>query len=330
MMVRKNCKRRIDIISQKKGVPLVLFLLVVIPFLHFSRGIEECAWRLEEVLSIGSLEDDVLFQWVGIDVDGEQNIYVTDALDYSLKKFDAAGRLLKKEGRKGQGPGEFLAPRYLDSTEEFIYVSDQFIPRIQVFDKNLNYRHSVSISIPVSDFSALSNGEIAVVSLSPPRSGRIFIFDSEGQLDRELQYSDEKFPLMMDMVNFTFGPQGYLHLAYNFQDKIEKFDLKGKKLWSKNLLGVKKVEKEKIASLVLPSKLIYKDIVLDNSENIFILGGSYSRNPSRDVYVLNPEGQMLTVLTLPDSSHCIHIDSQGFLYSRANEGVTLKKFKIRH
>ena len=115
---------------------------------------------------------------------------------------------------------------------------------------------------------------------------------------------------------------------YNYQDKIEKFDRKGKKLWSRKLLGVKKVKKEEIASFVLPSKLIYKDIVLDDSENIFILGGSFSRNPSRDVYVLNPEGQLLTTLTLPDTSHCIHIDSQGYLYSRANEGVTLKKFKI--
>lgn len=313
---------------RKKIFPFSLFLMAVIPFFLFTLGIEECDWHLEEVLSIGSLEDDLLFQWVGIVVDGEQNIYVTDALDYSLKKFDSAGRLVKKAGRKGQGPGEFLAPRYLDSTKGFIYVSDQFIPKIQVFDKNLNYRHSVPISIPVSDFSVLSSGEIAVASLSSVKSGRIFIFDSEGKLDHELQYSDEKLPLMMDMVNFVFGPQGHLYLVYNYQDKTEKFDPEGKKLWSRNLLGVKKVKKEEIASFVLPSKLIYKDIVLDDSENIFILGGSFSRNPSRDVYVLNPEGQLLTTLTLPDTSHCIHIDSQGYLYSRANEGVTLKKFKI--
>jgi len=304
--------------------------MAVIPFFLFTLGIEECDWHLEEVLSIGSLEDDLLFQWVGIVVDGEQNIYVTDALDYSLKKFDSAGRLVKKAGRKGQGPGEFLAPRYLGSTKGFIYVSDQFLPKIQVFDKNLNYRHSVPISIPVSDFSVLSSEEIAVASLSSVKSGRIFIFDSEGKLNRELQYSDEKLPLMMDMVNFVFGPQGHLYLVYNYQDKIEKFDPEGKKLWSRKLLGVKKVKKEEIASFVLPSKLIYKDIVLDDSENIFILGGSFSRNPSRYVYVLNPEGQLLTTLTLPDTSHCIHIDSQGYLYSRANEGVTLKKFKVQY
>jgi hypothetical protein len=267
---------------------------------------------------------------VGIVVDGEQNIYVTDALDYSLKKFDLTGRLLKKKGRKGQGPGEFLAPRYLASSQGFIYVSDQFIPKIQVFDNDLNYLRSVPISIPVSDFSVLSSRKIAVASLSPMKSGRVFLFNLEGKLDRELHYSDDKLPLMMDMVNFVLGSKGYLYIVFNYQDKIEKFDPGGKKLWSRKLLGIKRVKKEQVASFVLPSKLIYKDIVLDDSENIFILGGSYSRNPSRDVYVLNPEGQLLTVLTLPDTSHCIYIDSQDYLYSRANEGVTLKKFKIKN
>ncbi len=303
---------------------------MVIPFCFLIRGRGVCDLQLEEVLSIGSLEDDLLFQWVGIVVDDDQNIYVTDALDYSLKKFDLTGRLLKKTGRKGQGPGEFLAPRYLASNQGFIYVSDQFIPKIQVFDNNLHYLRSVPISIPVSDFSVLPGREIAVASLSPMKSGRIFLFDSEGKLNRELHYSDDKLPLMMDMVNFVFGPQGSLCIVFNYQDKIEKFDPAGKKLWSRELLGIKRVKKEEVASFVLPSKLIYKDIVLDDSENIFILGGSYSKNPSRDVYVLNPEGQLMTVLTLPDTSHCIHIDSQGYLYSRANEGVTLKKFKIKN
>ena len=133
----------------------------------------------------------------------------------------------------------------------------------------------------------------------------------------------------MDMVNFEFDNQNNLYLIYNYQDKIEKINPEGKKLWSKKLLGIKKVKKEKIASFILPSKLIYKDIALDSAGNIFVLGGSYSKNPSRDIYVLSSEGNLLTTLILPDTSHCIYIDAPGNLYSRANEGVTLKKFKIK-
>lgn len=317
-------------VYRKKAFLFLLFSLAFILFLLIPGGSNDRESHLEEVLSIGSLEDNLLFQWVGISVDRDQTIFVSDTIDYSLKKFSPKGKMLKKTGRKGQGPGEFLAPRYLDSTEKFIFVSDQYNPKIQVFDKNLNYEYSLPISVPVSDFSVLSTGNIAVATLSVIKSGRIFIFNSKGKVVQEIQYSDEKSPLLMDMVNFEFDSHNNLYIVYNYKDKIEKFDPEGKKLWSKKLLGIKKVKKEKIGLFILPSRLIHKDIALDSSDNIFVLGGSYSKNPSRDICVLDSEGQLLTTFVLPDTSHCIYIDSRDNLYSRANEGVTLKKFKIKY
>ena len=316
-------------LAKKTIFPRSLILMAALPIFLLCLGRKSPEWGLEEVLSIGTLNDTLLFQWVGVVVDRDQNIYVTDTMDYSLKKFDANGKLLKKTGRRGQGPGEFSAPRYVSSYGSSIYVTDQFMPKIQVFDQDLNYTSSIPLSIPVSDFSILSENEIAVATLSTTEAGIIYIFNSEGRIQNELPYSSKQMPLMMDMVSFEFDQQRNLYLAYNFQDKIEKFDTEGKKLWSKKLLGIRKVKKEKIASLVLPSKLIYKDIALDKSGNLYVLGGSFSKNPSRDVYLLNPEGSLLATLTLPDTSHCIYIDSKDFLYSRANEGVTLKKFRLR-
>jgi len=74
--------------------------------------------QLEPFLTLGSMEDDLLFQWIGVTVDLLGNIYVTDSLDYSLKKFSSDGNLLKKRGGRGQGPGEFMAPRLLDASEK--------------------------------------------------------------------------------------------------------------------------------------------------------------------------------------------------------------------
>ena len=315
----------------KKLLMLFSFLLMILHLhLPFLRGKDVQKILLEEVLSIGSLDDDALFQWVGVVSDPNRCIYVTDNMDYSLKKFDNKGDLLKKTGRKGQGPGEFLAPRYLDISNELLYVTDQFKLEIQVFDKNLNYSHSLPISMPVSDLKVISDDEIAVATISMAKTARIFIFDSKGKIKRKLQYSDKASHLMMEMVNFDFDSQGNLYLVYNYQDKIEKLDPEGRKIWSKRLLKIKEIKREKVGQFTLPTKLVYKDIALDRSGNLFILGGGFSENPSCDVYVLSSEGRRLTTFTLPDSSHSIYIDGDDFLYSRANEGVTLKKFKIKY
>lgn len=315
----------------KKPLFLVYLLTIVLQaHLPLLGGNDVQKILLEEVLSIGSLEDDALFQWVGIISDSEGYIYVTDNMDYSLKKFDVEGNLIKKTGRKGQGPGEFLAPRYLGISSDLLYVTDQFKPGIQVFDKDLIYIRSISVSMPVYDLKVLDDDEIAVATVSTAKAGRIFIFNSKGEIKREFKYSDRKSPLLADVVNFDLDSQGNLYLVYNYQDKIEKFDPEGRKIWSNKLLGIRKIKREKIGQFNLPTKFVYKDIALNSSGNLFILGGSFAKNPSRDVYVLSPEGKRLATLTLPDSSHCIYIDGNDFLYARADEGVTLKKFKIKY
>jgi hypothetical protein len=237
---------------------------------------------------------------------------------------------LKKTGRKGQGPGEFTAIRYLGISDKFLYVTEQYRPEIQIFDKDLNYKRSIIIPFPIADLKVLSDDEIAISTIIKEQESRILIFNTEGKVKRELQYSNKKSPLMMDMVSFDFDPKGNLYLAYNFQDKIEKFAPDGKKLWSKGLLRVKEAKRQKLDLFTLPTEFIYKDVALDNLDNLFVLGGHYSKNPSCDVYVLNPEGKWLATFTLPDDTHCIYIDSRGFLYSRANEGITLKKFKMKY
>lgn len=317
-------------ISQKK-LFVVLFLL-----LGLSVQIQSLAQkgnmkvRLEEVLSIGSLDDDALFQWVSVKADLDGHIYVTDSMDYSLKKFSSFGKLLKKTGRKGQGPGEFLAPRLLDSTKEHLYVTDQSVPGIQVFDKNLDFQCRIPIPLPVVDFKILSDNEFALATFSPNEKGAILVFDSKGKAIRQIQYTDNVSSPMMDLVSFDFDSDRNLYIAYTFQDKIEKFNREGKKEWSLSLLKVKQQSRKRISRFILPTKVVYKDVTLDNSQKLYVLGGSFSKKKSQDVYVISPEGGLLATFTLPEPSHCIYIDSRNFLYSRANEGITLKKYRMQH
>ena len=283
---------------------------------------------LEEVLTIGNYDDDSLFQWVGVVSDSEGNIYVTDAMDYSLKKFGADGSLLAKTGRRGQGPGEFTAPRLLDSSEQFLFVTEQYQPVIKVFDKKLHYRFHIPLEGLAGDMKALGDDLVAVAVLSAKSVSHLEFYDREGKIVKKVAFSEKPSPLLLDMVSFEVDDQGNLYLAYNFADRIVKIDDSGKRVWSKNLLGIKQVKSEKISSHVVPTEIVYKDVALDQSGNIYVLGGKFSANRSRDVYVLSPDGEFLSTLTLPDSSHCIYIDRENYLYSRANEGITLKKYRM--
>jgi outer membrane protein assembly factor BamB len=283
---------------------------------------------LEEVLTLGSIGDDCLFQWVGVAADSEGNIYVTDAMDYSLKKFDAAGNLLAKTGRRGQGPGEFTAPRFLDCSQHFLFVTEQYQPVIKVFDKTLQYRFHIPLEGPVGDIKVLHNDLVAIAALSARREAHLAFYDRKGKIVKRIPFSESPSPMLMDMVSFDIDRRGCLYLAYNFADRIEKFDESGKRVWTKNLLGIKQVKRKKIASHVVPIDIVYKDVALDKSGNLYVLGGKFSRNRSRDVYILNPDGEHRWTFTLPDTSHCIYIDGKDFLYARANDGITLKKYRM--
>ncbi len=284
--------------------------------------------RIEEVLSIGALDDEAIYQWTGVAADADGFIYILDGLDYSLKKFDARGKLVRKTGRKGQGPGEFLSPRLLACSQNFIYATDQNRPGISVFDKDLQFKKRIPMSMPVTDLFVSSEEKIGVVVIGIQNPGSIMILDSGGRVQSELAYLEKQEGLLMDSVSLALDGQGLFYLAYLFQDRIEKWDHKGKRLWSMNLSGIGKVALKKIDSFVLPTEVFYKDISLDDRGHIFVLAGKQANNPSRDIYVLSPSGAMMSTLTLPETTHCIYIGPQNFLYVRANEGMTLKKYKL--
>ena len=57
-------------------------------------------------LKIGSIEDETFYFPGRIRIDKDENIYVLDFKDYSVKKFDSSGNFIQKFGKKGKGPGE--------------------------------------------------------------------------------------------------------------------------------------------------------------------------------------------------------------------------------
>jgi hypothetical protein len=85
--------------------------LLVIPVVAASLGAQERPWSIDPrpSLVLGDVNSDLLFGagLVGAIRLDDGRIVVGDRGDYSLKVFDASGKLVKSLGRKGAGPGEF-------------------------------------------------------------------------------------------------------------------------------------------------------------------------------------------------------------------------------
>jgi len=285
--------------------------------------------RLEEIGSVGALDDDLLFQWVGLAVDYEQSIYVTDAMDYKVKKIDPDGRLLNAGGGRGRGPGEFLAPRNLSWFDGRLYVSDQYVPGLQIFDEELRFCRRIAFQQPIVDFEVISSDLVVISSLTPNEKPSLFFFDGTGEPAGNLVYIDQKVPFMQELISFEVDQRGDFSIAYTFQNRIEKLSRDGEILWRRSPLKHCKPDRKQIGDWNVPTEVVFKDIALDSLGRAFVLGGGYSRNKSRDIYVFSPEGKPCGTLTLPEASHCLYIDQQDHLYARANDGITLKKYRLK-
>jgi len=120
----------------------------------------ELKLQLQEELSIGREDDKNYFFYVVKDVavDAKSNIYVVDARNYRIQKFDQNGKYLQTIGRQGQGPGEFQRPvrMLLDDLTGNIYVRDVPI-NLHIFDNSGNYVRTIHFKDVFSDFLPMDN-----------------------------------------------------------------------------------------------------------------------------------------------------------------------------
>jgi hypothetical protein len=162
---------------------------------------------LEEDLCIGR-EDDENYQFYrasGLAVDSEDNIYVVDAGNRHIQKFNKNGNYILTIGRKGQGPGEFELPTGLkiDDTTGHIYVVDKnerYVlggRRIQIFSSSGEYLKGFTLEHSISQFFLGTDGFIFSVYSMHDEEGRktkIVKLNSEGKLIKECaEFLDQKF-----------------------------------------------------------------------------------------------------------------------------------------
>jgi DNA-binding beta-propeller fold protein YncE len=208
--------------------------------------------KLEFIGHLGEIDGEdenyLFYRPCDIAGDSEGNLYVLDAGNHRVQKFDNKGKHLKTFGRSGQGPGEFQWPLSIDIDEDGnVYVADWRNCRLEIFSSHGEYLRSIKLMTPVHRIRLLSSGEIAIMN---PRVGRenssyeestdgskpflslIKIIDESGKVTRKFGEGVifKIFPLVNggNRLVFTKDDDDNIYLTLLFQNRIEKFTPEGK------------------------------------------------------------------------------------------------------
>ncbi len=262
---------------KKKGISIILFLSVLLSFVLFgeqrAEQIDEREYTKESGINpitatnskgnnpkiklelfghLGEIEGEdenyLFYRPCDIAGDSEGNLYVLDAGNHRIQKFDNKGKYLLTFGRSGQGPGELQRPLSIDMGKDGnIYIADWMNCRLEVFSSQGESLRSIKLVTPVHRIRLLSSGEIAIMN---PRVGRenssyeestdgskpflplIKIIDENGKVRRKFGEGIifKTFPLVNggNRLIFTKDDDDNIYLTLLFQNRIEKFTSEGK------------------------------------------------------------------------------------------------------
>ena len=120
----------------------------------------------------------------GIAVDSTGNIYVSDAGNHQVSKFDSSGNCLLAWGSYGTGDGEFDNPAGIavDGSGN-VFVVDRDNHRVQMFDSSGNFLTKWGTRCSICDGS--ENGQFGLPrAVAIDHSGDIYVGDSTSRIQK--------------------------------------------------------------------------------------------------------------------------------------------------
>ncbi len=161
-------------------------------------------------------------------------VYVTDAANYRIQRFDADGNYDLQWGSYGTGNGQFDTPHSVAvAPNGQVYVTDEFNHRVQRFDADGNYQTEWSSGIwdSAGDQFNYPTG-IAVapdgsVYVSDSENNRIVKFDADGNYQimwGSLGAGPGQFNLPAGM---DVAANGQPYVADYYNNRIQRFDADG-------------------------------------------------------------------------------------------------------
>lgn len=156
-------------------------------------------YRLVERLRIGGDDDTVLTGTIPDIEVRDSTLFVLQPGAQYVARYDFRGRLLSRFGRKGSGPGEFQLPSKAGWFADTLWIYDDGLRRVQLFDRTGTFMRSAQ-STWSSAGHPLSAGSWLVEPTPttwPATSFPILIGANSGRLDTiaRMRFADEAVPV---------------------------------------------------------------------------------------------------------------------------------------
>jgi len=209
---------------------------------------------LELVRTIGTIEaeDDSFLFYLPSDIalDSQGNMYILDSGNHRIQKFTPDGKYITTIGNKGQGPAEFIYPLSLDvDSKGYLHISDPGNQRVQVLKPDGKDHKTISFAKDPAGILRVSESGLMIMG----RGAGLFSFsmasfeedkklpkiirvlNSDGGVKRDFGDQRDYKEFLMNRVgnrfHFTIDKDKNTYVAFDYQNRIEKYSIDGKMLW---------------------------------------------------------------------------------------------------
>ena len=174
-----------------------------------AAGADTLPLRLPILQTLGDAPDGraALAEPSGVAADAFGRVYVTDAAQHRLVRFDADGRWLGEAGALGSDPGELRRPAGVTAVGSLgVAVLDRENRRIVLYDL---FGRLVGV---LADLAALEDelGRLDPVALSADRGGALYVADADGDRVLVLDFAGR---YVRTLGGFGAGPGSFRGLA---------------------------------------------------------------------------------------------------------------------
>ena len=201
------------------------------------------------------LEDEIAGGIGDLIQDSDGRFYLTDWQQNTVWICDSEGRLIRRLGREGAGPGELRFPSGTAVFEDRVLVIDTDNRRVMIFKNDGTYVDDFRLDFPMTSGILVSeNGQIAVNSLWEPTLFTVYDMDGGIIGSRGERVPDTKVFYTLGDQHFSQTSEG--HILYSTVKEYPVFRMK----WDGTILAKYEADSPGIGKLEYPSGVQFPHI----------------------------------------------------------------------